>query len=140
MAINDLKEPCIIISASGMAEAGRILHHLKNNIEDARNTILIVGWCAQHTLGARLASGDKKVNIFGEPYRVRAHVETINAFSGHADKNELHAWAAEVTGNLRSIFVIHGEEPAATTFAADLRQMHPQANVLVPQFQDSVEL
>ena len=140
MAINDLKEPCIIISASGMAEAGRILHHLKNNIEDARNTILIVGWCAQHTLGARLASGDKKVNIFGEPYRVRAHVETINAFSGHADKNELHAWAAEVTGNLRSIFVIHCEEPAATTFAADLRQMHPQANVLVPQFQDSVEL
>jgi metallo-beta-lactamase family protein len=140
MAINDLKEPCIIISASGMAEAGRILHHLKNNIEDARNTILIVGWCAQHTLGARLASGDKKVNIFGEPYRVRAHVETINAFSGHADKNELHAWATEVTGNLRGIFVVHGEEQAATTFAADLRQMHPQANVCVPEFQDSVEL
>ena len=140
MAINNLKEPCIIISASGMAEAGRILHHLKNNIGDARNTILIVGWCAQHTLGARLASGDKKVNIFGEPYRVRAQVETINAFSGHADKNELHAWAAEVTGNLRGIFVIHGEEPAATTFAVDLRQMYPQANVLVPRFQDSVEL
>ena len=123
-----------------MAEAGRICHHIKNNIEDKRNTILIVGWCAQHTLGARLASGDKKVNIFGEPHRVRAHVETINAFSGHADKNELHAWAAEVTGNLRGVFVIHGEEQPATTFAADLRQMHPHANVLVPEFHDSVEL
>jgi metallo-beta-lactamase family protein len=62
------------------------------------------------------------------------------AFSGHADKNELHAWAAEVTGNRRGIFVVHGEEPAATTFAADPRQMHPQARVLVPQFQGSAEL
>jgi metallo-beta-lactamase family protein len=140
MAINNLKEPCIIISASGMAEAGRILHHLKNNIGDTRNTILIVGWCAQHTLGARLASGDKLVNIFGEPHNVRAQVETINAFSGHADHTELLAWAKGVSGSLGKIFIVHGEEPAATTFAADLRQMHPQANVLVPEFQDSVEL
>ena len=140
IAINKLKEPCIIISASGMAEAGRILHHLKNNIEDARNTILIVGWCAQHTLGARLASGDKLVNIFGEPHKVRAQVETINAFSGHADKNELRAWAEQVTGSLRGIFVIHGEEVPAKAFAETLHNLHPNATVRVPEFAESVEL
>ena len=140
IAINELKEPCIIISASGMAEAGRILHHLKNNIEDARNTILIVGWCAQHTLGARLASGDKLVNIFGEPYKVRAQVETINAFSGHADKNELRAWAGQVTGSLRGIFVIHGEEVPAKALGETLHNLYPNATVRVPEFAESAEL
>jgi metallo-beta-lactamase family protein len=139
-AINDFKKPCIIISASGMAEAGRIRHHLKNNIGNDRNTILIVGWCAPHTLGAHLASGHKEVNIFGEPYKVRATVETIDAFSGHADKSELRAWAEQVTGSLRGIFVIHGEETPAMTFAETLRTIHPKANVRVPQFTESVEL
>lgn len=140
MALNDLNQPCIILSASGMAEAGRIRHHIKNTIEDPRNTILIVGWCAQHTLGARLASGDKQVNIFGEPHTVRAQVETINAFSGHADKNELRAWAAQVTGPPRGIFVVHGEEEPAQAFAATLRELHPQSDVRVPAFGDVVEL
>jgi len=140
MAINDLNGPAIIISASGMAEAGRIRHHIKNNITDPRATILIVGWCAQHTLGAHLASGHKEVSIFGETYRVRAHIETINAFSGHADATELRDWAGRVTGALRGIFVIHGEEIAATALAADLRAARPAATVLVPEFRDSVEL
>jgi metallo-beta-lactamase family protein len=140
MAINDLKKPCIILSASGMAEAGRIRHHIKNNIEDDRNTILIVGWCAPHTLGSHLASGHKEVNIFGEPYRVRATVETIDAFSGHADRSELRGWAEQVTGSLRSIFVIHGDEAPALAFAETLRGLHPNANVRVPEFAESVEL
>jgi metallo-beta-lactamase family protein len=140
IALNDLKKPCIILSASGMAEAGRIRHHIKNTVEDQRNTILIVGWCAQHTLGARLASGDKQVNIFGEPHTVRAEVQTINAFSGHADKNELGAWAEQVTGPCRGIFVVHGEEEPAEAYAATLRQLHPQSDVRVPAFGDSVEL
>jgi metallo-beta-lactamase family protein len=140
IAINDMKEPCIIISASGMAEAGRILHHLKNNIGDARNTILIVGWCAQHTLGARLASGDKLVNIYGEPHKVCAQVETINAFSGHADHTELLAWAKNVSGPLKNIFVVHGEEQASMMFAADLRALYPKSDICVPTFNDSVEL
>jgi metallo-beta-lactamase family protein len=139
-AINDFKKPCIIISASGMAEAGRIRHHIKNNIENDCNTILIVGWCAPHTLGAHLASGQKEVNIFGDSYKVRATVETIDAFSGHADKNELRAWAERVTGPLRGIFVIHGEEEPALAFAETLRSLHPQANVRVPDFAESVEL
>ncbi|MCG3149546.1 MAG: Ribonuclease [Verrucomicrobiae bacterium] len=140
MALNDLKKPCIIISASGMAEAGRIRHHIKNTVEDKRNTILIVGWCAQHTLGARLASGDKKVNVFGEPHTVHAEIETIDAFSGHADKHELRAWADQITGALRGIFVVHGEEEPATAFAASLRELRPQADVRVPAYGDSVEL
>jgi len=139
-AINDFHKPCIILSASGMAEAGRIRHHIKNNIEDDRNTILIVGWCAPHTLGSHLATGHKEVNIFGEPYKVRATVETIDAFSGHADKNELRAWAEQVTGPLRGIFVIHGDETPAMTFAETLRGLRPASKVAVPEFRDSVEL
>jgi metallo-beta-lactamase family protein len=139
-AIGDIKKPCIIISASGMADAGRIRHHIKNNIEDDRNTILIVGWCAPHTLGAQLASGHKEVVIFGDSYKVHAAVETIDAFSGHADKNELRAWAEQVTGPLRGIFVIHGEEQPALAYAETLRQLHPQANVRVPEFAESADL
>ncbi len=140
MAINDLREPCIVISASGMAEAGRIRHHIKNNIEDPNATILIVGWCAAHTLGGHLASGEKQATIFGEPYRVRCHVEVINAFSGHADRNELRSWVEQITGPLKKIFVIHGEPEPANAFGGVVRQMRPQSEVLVPQFQDSVEL
>jgi metallo-beta-lactamase family protein len=140
MAINSLREPCVILSASGMAEAGRIRHHIANNISDTRNTILIVGWCAAHTLGSHLASGHKEVNIFGEPYRVRATVETINAFSGHADRAELKAWTDQITGPLRRIFVVHGEEDSANEFAATLRQARPHSDVLVPDFATSVEL
>ena len=140
MALNDHDQPCIILSASGMAEAGRIRHHLHNTVEDKRNTILIVGWCAQHTLGARLASGDKQVNIFGELHTVRAEVETIDAFSGHADKNELRTWAEKITGSMRGIFVVHGELEHATTFAGVLRQLHPAAAVTVPAYGDSAEL
>jgi metallo-beta-lactamase family protein len=123
-----------------MADAGRIRHHIKNNIEDDRNTILIVGWCAPHTLGAHLASGHKEVSIFGDPYKVRATIETIDAFSGHADKNELRDWAKQVTGALRGIFVIHGQEAPAQAFAETLRTLHPNANVRVPEFAESVEL
>jgi len=140
MAINDHREPCIIISASGMAEAGRIRHHIKNNIEDPKATIIIVGWCAAHTLGGHLASGEKQVNIFGEPHRVRCHVETINAFSGHADRAELRGWVSQITGSLKKIILIHGEPEPATAFADVLRQLRPRSTVHVPVFQDTVIL
>lgn len=139
-ALNEFKKPCIIISASGMAEAGRIRHHIKNNIEDERNTILIVGWCAPHTLGSHLASGHKEVSIYGEPHKVRAQVATIDAFSGHADKNELRTWVEQVTGKLRGLFVIHGEDEPALAFGETLRAMHPTSFVLVPSFSEAVEL
>jgi metallo-beta-lactamase family protein len=140
MALNDFNKPSVIISASGMAEAGRVRHHIKNNIEDDRNTILIVGWCAPHTLGSHLASGHKEVNIFGEPHKVRATVETIDAFSGHADRNELRGWAEQVTGPLHGVFVIHGDETPAMAFAETLRGLLRGSKVTVPEFGDSVEL
>jgi metallo-beta-lactamase family protein len=130
--LNDLKEPAIIISASGMAEAGRIRHHLKNNIGNPANLILFIGYCAEHTLGAQIVAGRSPVNIFGEPYEVRAKVAAIDAFSGHADQHELKRYVEKLTGNLKKIAVVHGEESQSLAFAETLRQMKPKAEVFVP--------
>jgi metallo-beta-lactamase family protein len=140
MKLNDLKEPCIIISASGMAEAGRIRHHLKNNIGDAKNLILFVGYCAEHTLGAQILAKRSPVNIFGEPYEVRAQIASIDSFSGHADKNELRQYVTAITGEIKKICVIHGEESQALAFAETLRRMKPKAEVIVPVYQQIVEI
>jgi metallo-beta-lactamase family protein len=139
IALNDLKEPCIIISASGMAEAGRICHHLHNNVGDERNTVIMVGYCAQHTLGARLIAGDKRVRIFGEDHDVKAHVEVISAFSAHAGRSELLDFAKRVTGPLRHICVVHGEPEQSNALAAALRDLFPQSQVHVPALNDTVE-
>jgi metallo-beta-lactamase family protein len=140
MKLNDLADPCIIISASGMAEAGRIRHHLKNNIGDAKNLILFVGYCAEHTLGAQILAKQNPVNIFGEPYEVRAQIASIDSFSGHADKNELRHYVEGISGNLKKICVIHGEESQALAFAETLRGMKPKAQVIVPVYQQIVEV
>jgi len=140
MKLNDLKEPAIIISASGMAEAGRVRHHLKNNIGDPKNLVLFIGYCAEHTLGAQIVAGRNPVNIFGEPYEVRAKVVSIDAWSGHADKNELRRYVQAITGDIRKISVIHGEEAQALAFAETLRQMKPSAEVNVPVYQQVVEI
>ena len=137
--LNDLKEPAVIISASGMAEAGRIRHHLKNNIGDPKNLILFVGYCAEHTLGAQIMAGRNPVNIFGEPQEVRAQIASLDSFSGHADRNELRRYAGAVTGDIRKICVIHGEESQALAFADTLRAMKPKAEVIVPVYQQVVE-
>ncbi len=108
--LNNLDGPAIIISASGMAESGRILHHLMNNIEDPRNTILVVGYMAQHTLGRRIADRNEKVKIFGEEHRLRARVKILNAFSAHADYNEIRDYMNHYSRKeLRDIFLVHGE-------------------------------
>jgi metallo-beta-lactamase family protein len=139
IALNDLKEPCIIISASGMAEAGRICHHLHNNIGDERNTVVMVGFCAQHTLGARLIAGEKRVRIFGEDHDVKAQVEVISAFSAHAGRSELLEFARRATGPLQHICVVHGEAEQSHALAAALRDMFPRAQVHVPAVNDTVE-
>lgn len=111
--LNSLNGPAIIISASGMAEAGRILHHLMNTIEDPRNTVLIVGFQAQHTLGRRLAERHEKVKIFGEEFYLRARVKILNAFSAHADYNEILAFFSGYSPKtLRKILLVHGEPGA----------------------------
>ena len=137
--LNELKDAAIIISASGMAEAGRIRHHLKNNIGDPANLILFVGYCAEHTLGAQILSGRNPVNIFGEPHTVRARIASIDAFSGHADRNELRAYVNGLTGDIRKVSVIHGEESQCLAFAETLRAMKPKAEVVVPNYKQVVE-
>ena len=137
--LNDLQGPAIIISASGMAEAGRIRHHLKNHIGQPENLILFIGYCAEHTLGAQILMGKNPVNIFGEPYEVRARVASVDAFSGHADKNELTRYVKELTGDIKKIAAVHGEEAQCLAWASTLRQLKPKAEVLAPVYQQIVE-
>ena len=120
-AINFVKGPAVIISASGMAEVGRILHHLKNNIEDPKNTILIVSWQAPHTLGRRLAERKKRVKIFGEVYDRKAHVATIGGLSAHAGQNFLMEYALASRDRLQKIFLVHGEASSAESLMDRLR-------------------
>ncbi len=138
--LNDLAEPAIIISASGMAEAGRIRHHLKNHIGDPKNLILFIGFCAEHTLGAQIVAGKNPVNIFGEPQEVRAQVVSLDTYSGHADKNELKHYVEKISGNIRKIFCIHGEEAQCLAHAETLRALKPKATVTVPEYQQAVEI
>ena len=131
-ALHDQPEPMIIVSASGMCEVGRILHHLKNNIEDPRNTLLIVGYQAEHTLGRRLVEKARQVRIFGETYPVRAQVKVLNGFSAHANAGELAAWTAPLAGLVRRAFLVHGEPDQTQALAATLRQSGYR-DVVIPQ-------
>jgi metallo-beta-lactamase family protein len=105
-----------------MAETGRILHHLRNNIGDQRNTVLITSWMAPHTLGRRLAEGDKNVKIFGERHKVRAQVVSINGLSAHAGQPFLVEYAQATKGRLKRIFLVHGEKGAAAALTDKLKK------------------
>jgi metallo-beta-lactamase family protein len=120
-SLNDRKEPMVIISASGMAETGRILHHLKNNIEEPRNTVLIVSWQAPDTLGRRLAEREPRVKIFGEVYERRAEVATIGGLSAHAGQDLLKEYAFRVKGRVKKIYLVHAEAPAAGALTKQLK-------------------
>lgn len=122
-AINLMDEPMVIISASGMAEAGRILHHLSHTIEDARNTICIVSWQAPNTLGRRLAERQPMVRILGEEYNVRAEIATIGGLSAHGGQTMLLRYAAAANDNgLKHIYLVHGEEKPAEALMAMMRE------------------
>ena len=108
--LNNLSQPCIIIASSGMCEAGRILHHLANNIHDPRHTILIIGYMAEHTLGHKLVERQPVVRIFGEPHELKAEVAVLNSFSSHAGQDELEGYVAGMDRKrLKNIFLVHGE-------------------------------
>jgi len=115
--LNDMEGPMIIISASGMCEAGRVLHHLKNNVEDPRNTVLIVSFQAEHTLDRRIADRRETVRIFGDDYRLRAQVKVMDSFSAHADREELLQWILHANSGLKGIYVVHGEEEESLALA-----------------------
>jgi len=124
IAINSFADPAVIISASGMAESGRILHHLANHIEDSRNIIAIVGFMADHTLGRRLVEKEKEVTIFGKSYQLKAEVEILNAFSAHADYQETCDWVSRHNlRRLKKIFLVHGEDEALAHLQSKLHEL-----------------
>lgn len=120
--LNGRPETAVIISPSGMCEAGRVLHHLRNNIEDPRNLILIVGFQAEDTLGKRLVERRETVRIFGEEFQRRAEVVVMNAFSAHADRDELLSWLGAIQNRPGRTFVVHGAEDQSEALAAALRE------------------
>ena len=123
-ALNDLRGPLVVISASGMCEAGRILHHLRHGVSDPRNTILITGFQAEHTLGRKIQEKRHEVPIFGEPLPLRAEVQSLDALSGHADRRELLEWMQPMTPRLRKVFLVHGEESQGQALAAAIRERY----------------
>ena len=129
--LNDLRTPFVVISASGMCEGGRILHHLRNGIEDPRNLILITGFQAANTLGRRLVERRSEVKIFGEPMRVRAEVAAFNELSGHADQQDLVRWVRPIAPRLKKVFLVHGEPGAQNVLASAFKEQL-QLNAICP--------
>ena len=138
-ALNDIEQPMIIISASGMAESGRILHHLRNNIGDARNTVLIVSWQAPYTLGRRLAERETKIKIFGEEFTRRAEVVTIGGFSAHAGQPFLVEYAQAVKEQVKRVFLVHGEAGPAQALTEKLAEAG-LSRVYFPELHTTVDI
>jgi metallo-beta-lactamase family protein len=138
--LNGRKEPCVIISASGMADAGRVKHHIKNNIGDSKNTILLVGYCEPRSLGGKLMNGVKHVTIFGEPFDVKAEVQSIKSLSSHGDYDDLiHFITCQDVKKVKKVFLVHGDYDVQKTFRTKLI---PKgfANVEIPALHETVEL
>ena len=122
-ALNGSDEPCVIISASGMAEAGRVKHHIANNISKPSTTILMVGYCEKNSLGARLKSEPTEVTIFGELYKVRADIRKIESMSAHADYIDLYQYlSSQEPDEVKNVFIVHGEPESQTAFRDRLRK------------------
>ena len=140
IALNDSKEPCIIISASGMAEAGRIKHHIKNNIGDPNSTILLVGYASPNTLAGALKRGDKEVNIFGEMHPVKTQVEVMDSFSAHGDYNEmLQFLSCQNPEHVKIVFLVHGEYETQVAFKIKLEKAGFK-NIHIPALYESVDV
>ena len=138
--LNTLQEACVIISSSGMAEAGRIKHHIKNGIGDARNTVMIVGYCSQNSLGGALKRGDKTVNIFGESFEVKLVVEVMDSFSAHADYSEMiQYFACQDAAQIKGMYLVHGEMDVQTEFREKLMEAGFK-NVEIPEMEAEVEV
>ena len=138
-ALNNKQGPLMVISASGMCEGGRVLHHLKNNIENPQNIILLAGYQAENTLGRKLQEGISPVKIFGKEYNVKAQIKTLNEFSAHADQNDLLTYISHVK-NLQRIFLVHTELPQSTAFKNILAKDYPSLPVEIPTMGDSFEV
>jgi metallo-beta-lactamase family protein len=122
--LNHMKGPFIVISASGMCEAGRILHHLRNNLGDSKNTVLLTGYQAENTLGRKLHDGWKTVRIFGIPEPVEAEIDSLDALSGHADSEELLDWMKPMAASLKKVFLVHGEPAQSSALAKAIQEQY----------------
>jgi metallo-beta-lactamase family protein len=138
--LNDAEGPCIIIAASGMCEAGRIVHHLANSVGDPKNMILIVGYQAENTLGKKLVNKEPVVNIHGEPHDVKAEITVLNSFSGHADHNELMSYLCRFpVRHVKKVFLVHGDTDQSEALGTSLRS-GGFGSVTIPSRGDRVEL
>jgi metallo-beta-lactamase family protein len=137
--LNNLHQPAVIIAASGMCEAGRILHHLKHNIADARNTVLIIGYQAPETLGWRLVKKFPEVRILDKRYPVKAEIVVLNGFSSHADRSDFTSFLGPLAATTRTVQLVHGEMEQSMTLAQHLRELG-FASVNVPDRGESVTL
>lgn len=137
--LNDLEQPAIIISASGMADAGRILHHLKHNLWRAEASVLFIGYQAQGSLGRRLIEGAKKVKVLGEEISVKATIYNLDGFSAHADQGQLLTWLAHFKNKVSNIFLVHGESEAAETFSKLVKEKM-SISTYIPEYGDVATL
>lgn len=140
MKLNTIGKPCVIISASGMMEAGRVKHHLANSISDHKNTVLAVGYCAPRTLGARLLEGDKWVSIHGTKYHVNAEIKKIDSYSGHGDYKEMGDYlSCQDKEKLKKVFLVHGD-PEAQLFYKNYLDGLGFNNISIPAHGEEVEI
>ncbi len=138
--LNQSKEPSIIISASGMMTGGRIMHHLFHNIDDSNNTILVVGYCAPHTLGARIRRGEKKIKIFGVTKKVKAKVEIVDSYSAHGDQDEMIQYLNNLDrSRLKKICLVHGEIERQEIFKSVLID-HGFKDIVIPKLNDEMKV
>jgi metallo-beta-lactamase family protein len=138
--INTLKSPCIIISSSGMAEAGRVKHHIKNNIENPNNTILLVGYASESSLAGHLKAGDEEVRIFGDFFKVNAKIESMENFSAHADYKEMLTYLECQNGQkTKKLFLVHGEIDTQKEWADKLIQAG-FLNIIIPEKGETIIL
>jgi metallo-beta-lactamase family protein len=139
-ALNEDMHPKVIISASGMADAGRVKHHIKNNIGSEKNTILMVGYCEPRSLGGRLMSGAKEVRIYGEPFEVRSKIGSIKSMSAHGDYEDLMQFlACQIPSEVKQVYIVHGEPEVQDHFAERLRKKGFK-DVIVPELHETHEL
>ena len=138
-ALNSKTEPCIIISSSGMMNAGRVKHHVANNIEDPNNTILIVGYCSPETPGGKLRSGVKFLNLFGETKKVNAHIEILDSFSAHGDQKEMLDFLGNQKNSAKNMFLVHGDADVMPVYKKYL-QNNGFSNIYIPDLKEEVQL
>ncbi|MDR1054461.1 MAG: MBL fold metallo-hydrolase [Prevotellaceae bacterium] len=138
--LNEYRKPCVIISASGMAEAGRVKHHIANSIGFKRNTILLVGYCESQSLGARLKEQPNEVSIFGDRFKVKADIETIDSMSAHADYNDLSQYlSCQDPDELQKLFIVHGEPEVQEIFRSRLLKKGYR-DVIIPKRHEEIGL